>query len=160
MIRKERARTSSLFLMELILAILFFSITSAVCVQFFVKSHILSQDSKALTLAVNECSAVAETCKTTKDLSDAEALLKEIYPSAEVTSQNGNSTSVVSISFDRQFHACPKTVADYEMKIRLSQEDTILYADMDVTDLKKNNASVYQLHTSHHIARRTAHETK
>ena len=160
MIHKERARTSSLFLMELILAILFFSITSAVCVQFFVKSHILSQDSKALTLAVNECSAIAETCKTTKDLSDAEELLQKIYPSAEIASQNVNSATVVSIYFDRQFHACQKAKADYEMKIRLSQEDTMLYADMDVTDLQKNTGSVYELHTSHHIARRTAYETK
>ena len=93
MIHKERARTSSLFLMDLILAILFFSITSAVCVQFFVKSHILSQESKALTLAVNECSAIAETCKTTKDLSDAEELLQEIYPSAEIASHNEDSAT-------------------------------------------------------------------
>ena len=40
--RKPTANPSSLFLLELIFAILFFSVTSAVCVQVFVKSHTLS----------------------------------------------------------------------------------------------------------------------
>lgn len=34
---------ASLFLMELIIAVLFFSISSAICTQLFVKSHIISQ---------------------------------------------------------------------------------------------------------------------
>ena len=62
--RKNRPRSSSLFLMELILAILFFSIASAVCVQFFVKSHLLSRSSDALNYAANECASVAELLDT------------------------------------------------------------------------------------------------
>ncbi len=45
---RNRAQSSSLFLLELILAILFFSLASAVCVQFFVKSHLLSRDARNL----------------------------------------------------------------------------------------------------------------
>ena len=37
-----RTSKSSLFLMELIISILFFSIASAVCIQLFVKSHLLN----------------------------------------------------------------------------------------------------------------------
>ncbi len=48
---------SSMFLMELIIAILFFSLASAVCIQLFVKSHLLSSaasdDSRALLLCQN-----------------------------------------------------------------------------------------------------------
>lgn len=57
-------RTSSrtgLFLMELILAVLFFSLASVLCIQMFVKSHTLSQNSVELnhsilwTQNVSEC---------------------------------------------------------------------------------------------------------
>ena len=60
MTRRNRAKSSSLFLLELILAILFFSIASAVCVQFFVKSHLLSQESRELQVSANEVSSIAE----------------------------------------------------------------------------------------------------
>ena len=71
MVRRNRARSSSLFLMELIIAILFFSVFSAVCVQFFVKSHLLSNDANALTHAVNECASTAEMIHTADDLTAA-----------------------------------------------------------------------------------------
>ena len=51
---------SSLFLMELILSILFFSLASAVCVQLFVKSHLISRQSTDLTNSVNLAQDVAE----------------------------------------------------------------------------------------------------
>ena len=37
--------SSSLFLMELIIAILFFSLASTVCIQLFVKAHLLTEKS-------------------------------------------------------------------------------------------------------------------
>ena len=80
MVRKSRARSSSLFLMELILAIFFFSAASAVCVQFFVKSHLLSRDSNALNHAVNICAGVAETVSAAESIQDAAGLLKELFP--------------------------------------------------------------------------------
>ena len=80
MIRKSRAQSSSLFLMELILAILFFSITSAVCVQFFVKSHLLSRDSKILSQAVNECANIAEIYDASDSIDDALLSLADAYP--------------------------------------------------------------------------------
>ena len=49
--RKPTANPSSLFLLELIFAILFFSVASAVCVQVFVKSHTLSTQAHDLTQA-------------------------------------------------------------------------------------------------------------
>lgn len=80
MIRRSRAQSSSLFLMELILAILFFSITSAVCVQFFVKSHLLSRESRVLSQAVNECSNIAEVFDASEGTGDAVSLLKANFP--------------------------------------------------------------------------------
>ena len=45
---------SSLFLLELILAVLFFSVASALCIQIFTKAHLMSQDARDLNFAVNE----------------------------------------------------------------------------------------------------------
>ncbi len=50
---QKQSRSSALFLTELTLAILFFAAASAVCVQIFVKSHLLSLHSRQLNLAVN-----------------------------------------------------------------------------------------------------------
>lgn len=52
---------SSLFLMELILTILIFCICSAICVQMFVKSHVLSNESVDINNAVILCKSVAES---------------------------------------------------------------------------------------------------
>ncbi|MDE5910576.1 MAG: hypothetical protein K2H52_17875 [Lachnospiraceae bacterium] len=57
---KNKSSKSGLFLMEMILSVLFFSLSSAVCVQLFVKSHLISQQSVDLNCAVEHCQNVAE----------------------------------------------------------------------------------------------------
>ena len=52
--------TSSLFLLEFILAVLFFSVASALCVRIFIKAHLMSQEAKDLNFAVNEVTSMAE----------------------------------------------------------------------------------------------------
>lgn len=51
---------SGLFLMELIISILFFSLAGAVCVKLFVNSHIISQNSVELNHALEWSQNVAE----------------------------------------------------------------------------------------------------
>ena len=51
---------SGLFLMELIIAICFFAISSAICVQLFAAAHTLSQRSKGIQMAVVNAQSVAE----------------------------------------------------------------------------------------------------
>lgn len=52
---------TGLFLMELMMAILFFCLAAAVCVQMFIKGHILSDRSVSLNHAVVYCESMAET---------------------------------------------------------------------------------------------------
>lgn len=52
---------TGLFLMELIIAILFFSVSGAICVQLFVQSHMTSKNSVELNHAVEWCQNVAES---------------------------------------------------------------------------------------------------
>ena len=56
---------SSLFLIELIIAILFFAIGSAVCVRAFVKAHDLSMRAKDLSFASAQASSAASVLEYT-----------------------------------------------------------------------------------------------
>lgn len=85
MAHKYTSHKSSLFLLELILAILFFSIASAVCVQLFVKSHLLSRQAEILSVAVNECADAAEIIYSAETESEVLERLKNAYPNAEDT---------------------------------------------------------------------------
>ena len=69
----HRPRTSSLFLLELIFSILFFSVASAICIQIFVRAHTLSRDARALHTAVSACSDAAEIGSNAGTAADADA---------------------------------------------------------------------------------------
>lgn len=58
--KRVRHSRSGLFLIELMICILFFSITAGICIQFFVKSHNMSQDAKNLYQAQQEAASMAE----------------------------------------------------------------------------------------------------
>lgn len=55
-----RHSKSSLFLMELIIALLFFSVSSTVCIRLFVKAHSLSAQTVDQNYAVNYAQNMAE----------------------------------------------------------------------------------------------------
>lgn len=174
MIRKNRPRASSLFLMELILAILFFSIASAVCVQFFVKSHLLSRDADALNHAVNECSSIAEVLNTADNMGSGISLLKELYPDAvETDAKNANAAETnieqkdamaksaeLSFYYDDEFLPCSTKNADYILSLHLEQSEQMLCANMKFCTSGKDAAMIYQLNTNQHIARRTDYEKR
>jgi len=68
--RKQHKRQTSLFLIELMLALLFFSLAAAVSIQFFVQSNILSQQSNNLNSAILVTQSFAESFRATRgDLS-------------------------------------------------------------------------------------------
>ncbi len=54
---------SGLFLIELIISILFFSLGSIVCIQMFVASYVIGEDSTRLTSAVVAAQSAAEIYK-------------------------------------------------------------------------------------------------
>lgn len=82
--RGFKTSKSSLFLMELILAILFFSLASAICVQMFVKGHSLSSDSVKLNHAVIYCESMAEMFYSTDG--DLDAMAKIMQGNADLDS--------------------------------------------------------------------------
>ena len=101
---KHRSRSSSLFLMELIIAILVFAVASAVCLQIFVTSHQLSDRASKLNSAVNEASSIAEIVNASSSLSEAEDLVSGNYPDADVdlSEEDGMLKADISIYSDSE----------------------------------------------------------
>ncbi|MBA4700844.1 MAG: hypothetical protein H2212_15590 [Ruminococcus sp.] len=148
MIRRNRANSSSLFLLELILAILFFSIASAVCVQFFVKSHLLSQDAWKLNISVNEVSSATELIQVSPDARSAIDLIHTEYPDSEISD-----VSKISVYYDRDFLSCAKAQAVYCLEISFIQKGSMLDAALNMKE-QKDEKIIYSLTISHHLQRR------
>ncbi|MFR5116707.1 MAG: type II secretion system protein J [Eubacterium sp.] len=68
--KRTPAKRSSLFLLELIIAILFFSLTSAVCVQFFARAHQISRQTQELNAALEKVSGCTEIFLSGGDFTD------------------------------------------------------------------------------------------
>ncbi|MFD1400315.1 type IV pilus modification PilV family protein [Robinsoniella peoriensis] len=76
--KKNTPSKSSLFLIELIIAILFFTVASGICIQLFSKSFLLSQSSKNLSTSsrlVSNTAEVLESCNGS--LSEVQSLFPE-----------------------------------------------------------------------------------
>lgn len=61
---RKNASRSGMLLLELMMAILIFSLSAAVCIQVFVKAHDLSGRAEDLAQAVNSCGSAAEILRT------------------------------------------------------------------------------------------------
>lgn len=128
----SRSNHSRLFLLEIILAILAFSLVSAVCLQLFVKAHTLGQDTKDLDMAVRQSTSIAAI------LTQAETpmeQLKTLYPDA---SFDENKRSLV-IHYDQEYQPCKEQDSIYQMQITSSPMDgqTTAYSIM----VRKANSS-------------------
>ena len=58
--KRKKQAGSSLFLMELILVLFFFLLTSAVCIRVFAKAYFISRSSLELSHAQSLCASAAE----------------------------------------------------------------------------------------------------
>ena len=152
--RRGKTQSASLFMMELILAILIFSLASALCVQFFVKAHTLSGDAKALDFGCEATGSVADVIRSSDSLKDAENTFDELYPSALVEAEDNG--VVISLYYDGEFENCDPEDAAYTLETALSDSGEMLLGDMTFTDTD-SGSSIYTLEVKHHI-RRDAHE--
>lgn len=130
---KQPTRRSSLFLMELIIAILFFSLAATVCVRFFVKSYTLEQESQKLNHAVNAATSVAEIFRNQEQ---PFSLLAEEYPYGE------QAENAYYIYYDINWSLCTSSNAVYSVLLQTAETDTFLIGDITVTD---NDNTIYHL---------------
>ena len=132
-------RRSSLFLMELILAIFFFILASAICVRFFVKAHTLEQESMDLNHAVTAAASVAEIVRSEEE---PFAFLEKHFPQGEA----GN--EVFTIFYDSNRSLCDKADAKYTLVLDGRTTDTIFTGEIVVS---KGNTEIYRLTAESYI---------
>lgn len=138
MTHKYSAHTSGLFLLELILAILFFSIAGAICVQLFVKSHLLSKQAEQLSAAVNECSDAAEIILSSDSQEALCERLSLAYPNAVWSDKKSNEFQIETSYED-----------DNRMLIFCtSSGETDIFAKISYEDVKTKDC-IYELEISH-----------
>lgn len=144
--RKESSR-SGLFLMEIILAILAFSVVSAICLQLFVKAHNLGRDTKDLDMAVREASSIASIINQCESPMET---LKTLYSDARIEESNRSAI----LYYDKDYQPCSSSLSTYQIHISSSPIDgqTTAYVisvrkDNDSTKIYTLEVTAYQQYT-------------
>ena len=125
---------SGLFLLEIVIAILFFAIVSAVCLRAFAKSHTLSQQASDTNHAISNMENVAELLKSVdpEDLKNHDKItttLQTVYP--ELSTQY----RIWDIYFDSDWEACNIDDAVYQIT---ATDKTDIFTDT-VSDTSTTN---------------------
>lgn len=139
--KKQTSNRSGLLLMEIIIAILFFSVISAICLQLFVKSHTFSRNSEELDSAVNQVSSAAELIRSTEmeRPDDIPAVFKDYYPDLKADGD------VTHIYYDKDFKPCRKSDAAYSMEISLTSAENRVYSYNLSMSKAGSSACIYEL---------------
>lgn len=142
--KKQTSSRSGLLLMEIIIAILFFSVVSAICLQLFVKAHNMGTDTEELDMAVRQCSSVAEILSQGAQPMEQ---LDEIYSGSDLSDDGG------FIYFNEDFQTCKKDDSQYHLDISSSPEDKgittydiALYANDDTECIYSLKVDTYRQH--------------
>ena len=128
---------SGLFLMELIIALLFFSLASTVCVRLFVKSATLSQDTVDLTYAISQAQNLAE-CYSSCDGDIVQVHF--LFPESEILEDN-----VLAMEEDGLYSTLTFFPED---------EDGLISGEILITNA--TGKEIYSLQVLHHIPERRA----
>ena len=125
---------SGLFLLEIVIAILFFAIVSAVCLRAFAKSHTLSQQASDTNHAISNMENVAELLKSVdpEDLKNHDKItttLQTVYP--ELSTQY----RIWDIYFDSDWETCNIDDAVYQIT---ATDKTDIFTDT-VSDTSTTN---------------------
>lgn len=140
---------STLFLMELIISILFFSLASAVYIQLFAKAHILGNKTTNENHALTETQNLAESFLATEgNLSE----MKTLFSNAELIDKSLKLYYDKNWSSTTSYDACYVAILDTSRK-----EKDFCVADISVKSYNKDEDNViYSLTVMHHIKERRA----
>ena len=119
----QTSRRSSLFLLELMIAILFFILASGICIRLFVKSHTLEQASRNLDASVREAVSVAEILRSQDD---PFSVLETVYPLG--ISENGDFT----IYYDKNWELCTESDGAYRLRLSTAMDASFLTGTINV----------------------------
>ena len=133
----ENMRSSklSLFLMELIVAIMFFSLSAAVCIRLFAAAHVLAEKTGNLESAIMWSQNLSEAFTAKKgDLEKIAAL----YPDSYIASDSDDAGSLIII-FDKDWEPTDRDLADASYEVILSaatKDASEVYSDITDYDVE------------------------
>ena len=149
----NNARKTGLFLMELIIAILFFSLAAAICIQLFVKSHMISERSIALNHSILLAQNTAEIFYATNGDPEKMASLLGCGESSDTAAvaDSDNASTLTLFYTDKFDRLDPAQAAS-----AIFQQTISLYADSDpalitchvVISEPSSGAVIYSLDTT------------
>lgn len=142
--KNYRTHKSSLFLIELILAIAFFSLASAVCLQLFIKSHLLSKETAQLNTGINLVTSTAEIFRQSYgDMDTVTGFIPEL--------QQQNSGNFYSAYYNEDGMPCTKADAAYILTLTPNHTEDMALAVIKIS-LAKDNHSIYELPVQIHVS--------
>ena len=170
---RHNQQQSRLFLLEITLAILFFSLASAVCLRCFAKSHILSTQAAELNQAVSQSENIAELLRSLpendrKDAQKISNVLQLEYPfvnfsatdtATDMDTDIDTDTDIEidsaqkslgswNLYFDSDWTSCQKAQAVYKIQIQAFCEDSVILFHLNAESVSSSldsSDSIYQL---------------
>lgn len=170
---RHSQQQSRLFLLEITLAILFFSLASAVCLRCFAKSHILSTQAAELNQAVSQSENIAELLRSLpendrKDAQKISNVLQLEYPfvnfsatdtATDMDTDIDTDTDIEidsaqkslgswSLYFDSDWNSCQQAQAVYQIQIQTFCEDSVILFHLNAESVSSSldsSDSIYQL---------------
>ena len=166
---RHSQQQSRLFLLEITLAILFFSLASAVCLRCFAKSHILSTQAAELNQAVSQSENIAELLRSLpendrKDAQKISNVLQLEYPAVNFSATDTatdmdteidteidsaqKSWGSWSLYFDSDWNSCQQAQAVYQIQIQAFCEDSVILFHLNAESVSSSldsSDSIYQL---------------
>lgn len=166
---RHSQQQSRLFLLEITLAILFFSLASAVCLRCFAKSHILSTQAAELNQAVSQSENIAELLRSLpendrKDAQKISNVLQLEYPAVNFSATDTatdmdtdidteidsaqKSLGSWSLYFDSDWNSCQQAQAVYQIQIQAFCEDSVILFHLNAESVSSSldsSDSIYQL---------------
>lgn len=131
-------KASSLFLFELIIAILIFIAAAAICLQIFANSKTLSYKAAELDSATLDCSKIAEMTYVASSENDLIDTIKQNFNKADI------SQDATCIEIETEYAAI---TCEIKTEDRMITNEIKAYSNKD----KGNDKPIYSLKAEHYI---------
>ena len=139
--KQQNHKRSGIFLLEIMIAILFFALTGAVCLRTFVKAHTLSTQATETEQALSRLEDVAGLLNTIdaaelKDEKTFSETLESEFPACEVDGRNA------VIYYDTDWKSCLLEKAFYQIQLQTTdKEDSMCHFQIKALRLAEGTAS-------------------
>jgi hypothetical protein len=130
---------SGLFLTELMLCIFFFALGSAICLQMFVKAHVLSEKSRDLSFSIEAASTMIDYWKDCNG--DYDILMEELL-SGEYTD------NIFTIYYSKDGRTCEEDEKYYTLYLTTTTNQSIQNAHITV---ENPDSTIFEIDSEHFV---------